>query len=221
MSTLSDADRDNAVTVLANAIHSNLSIGDTIYALTKTVNKQGPNVDSIKTDLKMITKKERDEIRLYLDTLDPAKTAPPQNAKSDHMPTNANGQLHGICIKLYENGRTNWTCDYKNGKKHGTETTYYFRDGDVYSTCTWKNGARDGKLINYLRDGKKVSEIIWKNDQVESSTYWSPNGSISCINNYIDGNTSRYIVTSYKKDSNEIKYVEYFEDYVSIQKMMC
>jgi hypothetical protein len=53
-----------------------------------------------------------------------------------------------VCHCYYDNGSLRSTCTYKNGKKEGIHASYC-RDNSLRSICTYKNGKKEGAQTYY------------------------------------------------------------------------
>ena len=60
---------------------------------------------------------------------------------------------------------------YVNGKKHGTEISYY-ADGSKLSEITYVVGERHGTSIMYRGDGSVEKETVWENGKKISEKFF-------------------------------------------------
>lgn len=61
---------------------------------------------------------------------------------------------------------------YKDGKKHGVHTSYYYANGFTVKKVNYKNGIKEGKVTVSI-DGKKIVEGIYKNDKPYSGSFYN------------------------------------------------
>jgi len=102
-----------------------------------------------------------------------------------------NRPFTGHCYEYYTNGRLKYECNYKNGIKHGNETTYYdngqkrlvknFNEGLPDGDCSYKFYSVDGQLRSELdyEMGEKTGQIIYAELFYYPVIIGEKNGSIS------------------------------------------
>ena len=69
----------------------------------------------------------------------------------------------------FENGRVQWSGDYKNGVEDGT-WTFYYESGRVKVSETYSNGKEHGLRTEYDSSGRKVKEEQWKHGKLMKET---------------------------------------------------
>lgn len=63
----------------------------------------------------------------------------------------------------YENGQLGYVCDYKNGVKHGTFTSYWI-NGNLSRIGHYENGVKQGEEVNYNEKGGMSERKHYIND---------------------------------------------------------
>ena len=111
---------------------------------------------------------------------------------------------------IYKNGApidgTVWSysdkTNYKNGKKHGTETkSVSFGQLVDQITQTYKNGILDGEVI-YKKEELVIEKGVYKNNQPYEGIFFEENERYKVARGYYSKETT-YIVTPYKKGKKE------------------
>lgn len=65
----------------------------------------------------------------------------------------------------YENGKLEYTGEFKNGTEHG-EWVYYYPSGNIKAKEYWKNGVEHGTWKEYHPDGQLAREIVYKDGKI-------------------------------------------------------
>lgn len=65
----------------------------------------------------------------------------------------------------YENGKLEYSGEYKNGIENG-EWRYYYENGNLKAIEVWKNGVENGTWKEYHPDGRLARELIYKNGKL-------------------------------------------------------
>lgn len=69
---------------------------------------------------------------------------------------------------FYENGKLEYTGEFKNGVENG-EWVYYYQNGNIKAREYWKNGVESGTWKEYHPDGKLAREIIYKDGVIKET----------------------------------------------------
>lgn len=123
-----------------------------------------------------------------------------------------NGLKNGVERHYDKNGFLWLETHFKDGKKNGVETTFYFRNKGVYSSQSFVDGIANGDLIHYYdsgavktitpylngvangnqqwfyEDGALMGEISYKNGLRDGEAIWfSENGDTKNTHQYRNG----------------------------------
>lgn len=87
-----------------------------------------------------------------------------------------NGKKHGTWTTYHPGGKLSAVVThYKKGELNGKMETYSFRGHQLKSEMNYKKGVLDGKTILYGKDGKVKKEIKYKNgSQIKEGTSFTP-----------------------------------------------
>lgn len=93
------------------------------------------------------------------------------------MRKHSNGKEHvvlyfdkesGYLVKeevFYNDGKLNWTGNYKRNVEHGL-WQFYHPNGKLKTSETYANGKENGISTHYAESGKKVKEEHWRNGKL-------------------------------------------------------
>jgi antitoxin component YwqK of YwqJK toxin-antitoxin module len=88
---------------------------------------------------------------------------------------------NGVMAHYRGNGQKSQETNYKDGKKHGLETSWD-EEGKVTSKIKWKNavdGKGNGLMTSWYESGKKKSEYTYKDGEAHGlSTVWHEDGDV-------------------------------------------
>ena len=133
----------------------------------------------------------------------------------------------GNAVETFEQTPTKSISSWKQGKRHGISTTYFY-NGNIRQTTTFANGLRQGPSkeyrisgelmveeaylldnlhgakIEFLPNGNKIMELNFDNGKLHGiATEWYPNGnqksSASYSNGFRSGKASEWYETGQKK----------------------
>ena len=66
---------------------------------------------------------------------------------------------HGKCVKMYDSGKVQYTCEYNNGKIHGRYVEYYDmldeleNEQPIYRIIEYNMGKKNGGYVTYDKSG--------------------------------------------------------------------
>ena len=75
---------------------------------------------------------------------------------------------NGLSETFYPNGNTEYSCNYKNGKKHGRATNWH-RSGQITWERHFKEDQLDGDSICYDTVGNITQHVIYKMGRIEKA----------------------------------------------------
>lgn len=64
-------------------------------------------------------------------------------------------------VSYFENGKMEYSGEYKDGVEHGT-WKYYFEDGTLRAEENWKEGVEEGEWREYHPDGQLKSAFLYR-----------------------------------------------------------
>ena len=110
--------------------------------------------------------------------------------------------------KQYGNGQIKALTQFKDGKAHGLELTWYVpndKENRKYvcimrSVTIWKNGKPDGLWIELYENGQKMAERNHKDGKLMSAVSWKPNGE-KCLHTNVKGGNG--VCVEYRPDGTE------------------
>ncbi len=91
---------------------------------------------------------------------------------------------------------------YKDGKKYGLHTAYYYATGFTVRKITYKNGLKEGNSSTSI-NGEKVAEGIYKNDKAHSGSFY--NLKTSKIETFLDGKKHGLFVEEFNYQITQTK----------------
>lgn len=117
------------------------------------------------------------------------------------------GKLHGLEITYFDKERISRQSNFVNGKKEGVETLYH-NNGQISSLLNYKNGNLHGEALSYYQNGAKRSIEKWKNGSGIVEEYYE-NGAISKIKKIVKSEFV-YFLRSYDNDGRlyEVKNLD-------------
>ncbi len=117
-----------------------------------------------------------------------------------------NGQLEGDYIGYYPSGNKRFESNYVNNVPEGI-VRYFFDCDAVSSFVTFKNGSRNGKGMNYYKNGVVKEDFFYKNDSLESEDKnFYPSGSIKWVYNYSSNKLTGKAIYYYRNGKIEKEY---------------
>lgn len=112
-----------------------------------------------------------------------------------------NKPVTGIVFKKYENGSLSIECEYKNGLKNGTFTTWY-ENGNKETEANFINNISNGLTRTWYESGNLEMELHIKNGIPNGfSKEWFENGQLKIEYYMVDGKPSGMIKTWYESGS--------------------
>lgn len=92
----------------------------------------------------------------------------------------------GKTFGRYENGQKKYESNWKNGKREGLVIEWY-ENGQKAAEINWKDGKQDGLVTQWHKNGQKKAEANDKNGKREGlATFWYDNGQKEAEENWKD-----------------------------------
>jgi antitoxin component YwqK of YwqJK toxin-antitoxin module len=113
-----------------------------------------------------------------------------------------NSKIEGKATRYNSDGQVTALFNFKNGNKHGKNSTYQFiEDSEIYveTIGTYKDGILNGKVIEYVitPDQKYIASIFtYKNDVLDGNAFQSRKSVIQEMhykNNLLEGSYKEYL----------------------------
>jgi len=130
-------------------------------------------------------------VNSYLDTLLPFNPADgvtwgeTQDREGLRYLKNSDTPYTGKLFNVYKNGLKSSELNYKDGKLHGPWITWYGRWKS--SEFNHKDNKAHGTYTKWHRNGKKQSQVIYKDDEKISAQHWNSKGeSVDSIEEALD-----------------------------------
>ena len=93
----------------------------------------------------------------------------------------------GSIKKIHENGQVSNLINFKDGKEHGLDTSWY-DSGQKESEGNYKEGVRHGPAAAWHENGQKMVEAVYKEGKLHGFlTKWYENGQKEVEDNYKEG----------------------------------
>lgn len=102
----------------------------------------------------------------------------------------------------FDNGQKAIKITFKDGKKNGTATEWYY-NGEKRSEESYNNGVANGLMTQWYYNGQKSEQITLKNGEENGTvSEWYNNGQKRLVANYTAGKHSDGIMTGWYENGN-------------------
>ena len=122
---------------------------------------------------------------------------------------------HGKCVKMYDSGRVEYTCEYVNGEVHGRYIKYHDLDmpeacgldseSPIYQIIEYDKGKKHGGYVRYTSEGLLVESQKYVNG-LRHVMHYAYAGGKPIYTQYQNGIPTRRIMWSANHSSPECSY---------------
>lgn len=100
-----------------------------------------------------------------------------ENGQNAEAHTYKDGRKHGLETSWYENGKKRWDRNFKEGKPHGLSTVWH-KNGKKGVEGYFKDGKEDGQMNAWHDNGKKAMQATFKDGKMISEKKWDKEGKL-------------------------------------------